>query len=329
VVDLASQVHLLVSVDRQASVLEAAGRSREATVLRNLEAYGALHASGGPLGDDPSFGLRLYLATLALGRHFLQAPSFDDLPAGRKALVYAAEKLNLSALATGAEDPADQMWMTTHGDTTGGKNPAVGGSTGTYGPSSWKCNKLVADSYLAAKGAGVDKDHYPMYGKGRDRKWGYQASDLAATVSRGKLELAAGKELRHFPYSELRHLSADGSTVVEIDEFDAKGERVARYVLAGGVFEKHVMDGSGAWVKTKDTKDPAELQPGQLAEPGDIVAFHSAERGVSGHTGLNLGFDLFISAMNATEGVGILSASRHVDPATWDRYDYVGYRRYR
>jgi hypothetical protein len=33
--------------------------------------------------------------------------------------------------------------------------------------------------------------------------------------------------------------------------------------------------------------------------------------------------------MNATEGVGILSVSKHIDPATWDRYDFVGYRKCR
>ena len=329
IVELAEQLHTLVSVEKQASVLAAAGRTREATALRNMDLYGTLHASGGPLGDDPTFGLRLYLATLALGRHFLQVASFDDLSAGRKALIYTAEKLNLSPIKSGTVDPADQAWMTTHGGTSGGRNPAVSGSTGTYGHASWKCNKLVADAYLARTGGGVGKENYPFYGKGKERQWAYQASDLAATVARGKLKLEEGKELKRFPYSELVHLSSDGTSIVEIDEFDAKGERVARYILAGGVFEKHVPDGKGGWTKTKDTRDPAELKPGEMAEAGDIVAFHSAEKGVAGHTGLNIGHDLFISAMNATEGIGILSVSLHINPSQWDRYDYVGYRKFR
>jgi hypothetical protein len=327
--DLAAQIHLLVSPEQQARLLESRGRTREALALRSLDAYGALHASGGPLGDDPTFGFRLYLATLSIGRQFFKAPSFDDLPAGQKALIYAIEKLNLSSIKTGTVDPTDQAWMTTHEGTTGGKNVAVGGSTGTYGPSSWKCNKLVADSYLAKEGGSIGKENYPMYGSGKERKWGYKASDLAATVSGGKLKLEPGKDLKHFPYSELVHLSSDGSSIVEIDEFDPKGERVARYILSGGMFEKHVPDGKGGWTKTKETRDPSELKPGEMAEAGDIVAFHSAEKGVSGHTGLSLGHDLFISAMNATEGVGILSVSRHIDPATWDRYDFVGYRRFK
>ena len=219
--------------------------------------------------------------------------------------------------------------MTSSGGTTGGRNPAVSGSTGTYGHTSWKCNKLVADAYLAKGGGEIGKKNYPMYGSGKDRQWGYKASDLAATVSGGKPKLEAGKELKRFPYSELLHLSADGTSVVEIDEFDDKGERVARYILSGSMFEKHVPDGTGGWTKTKDTRDPAELKPGEFAEAGDIVAFHSAEKGVSGHTGLNIGHDLFISAMNATEGVGILSVSLHINPSEWDRYDYVGYRRFR
>jgi hypothetical protein len=327
--DLAAQVHLLVSVEEQARALESAGRVREAVALRSLDAYGALHASGGPLGDDPGFGLRLYLATLSLGRQFLQTPSFDDLLAGQKALVFAAEKLNLSPLKSGAIDPADRAWMTTSGGATGGRNPAQSGSTGTYGPTSWKCNKLVADAYLSRTGGGIGKENYPFYGKGKERQWGYKASDLAADVEGGQPKLEPGKELKRFPYSELVHLSSDGASIVEIDEFDDKGQRSARYILTGGVFEKHVPDGKGGWSKTRETRDPSELKPGEMAEAGDIVAFHSAEKGVAGHTGLNLGHDLFISAMNATEGVGILSASRHIDPATWDRYDFVGYRKFR
>lgn len=327
--DLATQLHLLVSVDKQASVLDAAGRSREATALRNMDSYATLHASGGPLGDDPTFGMRLHLATLALGREFLRARSFAELSAGRKALIFSAEKLNLSPLKSGTISPADQVWMTSHEGTTGGRNPAEAGSTGAYGPTAWKCNKLVADAYLAGSGGGIGKQNYPFYGKGKERQWGYKASDLAATVSGGKPKLEPGKELKRFPYSELAHLSADGTAVVEIDEFDAKGERVARYILSSGVFEKHVPDGKGGWTKTAETRDPAELKPGQLAESGDIVAFRSAEKGVAGHTGLNIGHDLFISAMNSTEGIGILSVSLHIDPSAWDRYDYVGFRRFR
>ncbi|MQA25363.1 MAG: hypothetical protein GEU94_07810 [Micromonosporaceae bacterium] len=301
-----------------------AGRTRESAALKHVISYARLHGPKGPLGDDTHFDVRLYVVAFRLAKEILAHPSLDKLPPRLRAVVFAAEKLNLSPLRAGAASAANRAWMTSSGGVVGGRNPAEKGSTGAFGPTAWKCNKLVADSYLATSGGDIGKKKYPFYGS--DRTWAYQASDLAATVSKGEPKLTPGKDLKHFPYSELLRLSADGTAIAEIDEFDAKGTRVARYILSGGVFEKHVPDGAGGWKKTKDTRDPADLKPGQLADMGDIVAFHSAVKGVSGHTGLNLGNDLFISAMNATEGVGILSIKLHVDPSAWDRYDYVGFR---
>jgi hypothetical protein len=316
-----------LSVEERAAEFDGHGRSREATALRNILAYARLHWAAGPLGDDPGFGLRLYVAALDLSGEFGDAASFEKLPPRLKAIVYSAEKLNLDPLG-GTVAAQNQEWMKTDGGVVGGRSGKVPGSTGAYGANAWKCNKLVADAYLADEGGDIGNRNYPFYGKGRDRTWAYQANDLAADVDGRGPKLAPGKELKHFPYTELAHLSADGTTVVEIDEFDDKGVRTARYILTGGVFEKHVPDGSGGWTKTAVTRDPANLTPGSMADAGDIVAFHSAERGESGHTGLNLGYDLFISAMNATEGIGILSINRHVDPGTWDHYDYVGFRQF-
>lgn len=307
--------------------LDKKGRTREATAVRNLLAYAALHGDKGPHEDDVGFDTRLRRATSNLLMQMQAAPSFEKLPARLKAIVYAAEKLNLTKVRTGAIDPANQQWMTSSGGATGARNPGVAGSTGGFGEAAWKCNKLVADSYLAKSGGGIGKSRYPFYGK--DQTWSYKASDLAATVHKGKLQLKEGKELKHFPHSELVHLAADGKSIVEIDEFDRKGRHVAKYKLNGSVFEKHVPDGKGGWMSAKVTKSVAELEPGKMAALGDLVSFHSAKPGVSGHTGLNLGEDLFISAMNATEGVGVLSIKRHLDPSAWDHYDYVGFRQFK
>ncbi|MBW3665018.1 MAG: hypothetical protein KY469_18135 [Actinobacteria bacterium] len=306
--------------------LQKAGRTREVTAVNNLTAYAALHGDKGPDGTDKGFDGRLRKAAAELAQQMVTAPSFAKMPARLKAIVYSAEKLNLSPLKSGSVAPENQQWMKTGGGAAGARNPKVAGSTGAFGETRWKCNKLVADAYLAKSGGAIGKSKYPFYGS--DRQWGYQANDLAATVHRGKPQLKSGGQLKHFPYSELAHLSADGTAVVEIDEFDAKGRHVARYILNGGVFEKHVPDGKGGFAKTKETKRPEELEPGKMAQLGDLVSFHSAEEGESGHTGLNLGHDLFISAMNATEGIGVLSIKRHIDPSAWDRYDFVGFRRF-
>lgn len=311
------------------AALASSGRTREATAVKNLLAYAALHGGKGPLGDDKGFDKRLNGAAFGLAKEMVSHPSFQKLPARLKAITYSAEKLNLSPLKSGAVDPDQQQWMTSRGGVTGAANAPVPGSTGKYGESAWKCNKLVADAYLAKGGGAIGKGKFPFYSDG---KWSYQANDLAARVWKGVLSLKAGKELKHFPYSELLILSKDGTAVVEVDEFDAKGKRASRYILNGGIFEKHVPH-DGGWKKTKETKTPAELQPGVHAERGDMVSFFNAERSggrrESGHTGLNLGNDLFISALNATEGIGVLSIARHIDPGAWDKYAYVGFRRFK
>lgn len=306
--------------------LDKAGHRRAAAALGKMLGYADLHGSKGPHGDDSGFHVRLLAAVNDLAGEVAAHKDFAALPDRLQAVVFAAEKLNMDKVA-GTPSAQNKMWMTSRPGSEGAENPGVPGSTGRFGAESWKCNKLVADAYLAKSGGAIGKSKYPFYGS--DKTWSYKANDLAATVSGGRPRLEPGKDLKHFPYSELIHLAADGKTVAEIDEFDAAGKVVAKYVLSGGVFEKHVKDPKAGWLKTKETKDPAELQPGVFARTGDLVSFHNKEKGESGHTGLNIGHDLFISAMNATEGVGILSISLHMDASRWDHYDFVGFRSFK
>lgn len=174
-----------LSVEERAAEFDRQGRNREATALRNMLAYATMHWSAGPLGDDPGFGLRLYLVALQLSGEFGDSASFVDLPARLKAIIFSAEKLNLDPLGSGTVAARNQEWMKTTGGTVGGTSPKAPGSTGAFGPNAWKCNKLVADAYLARGGADIGKGNYPFYGEGRDRQWAYQANDLAADVRGG------------------------------------------------------------------------------------------------------------------------------------------------
>lgn len=308
--------------------LDKAGHTRAAAALKKMLAYATLHGSAGPHGDDSGFHVRLLAAVNDLAGEIAAVKSFDKLPARLQAIVFSAEKLNMETVA-GTPSAQNKSWMKTDTDsgTEGAANPGVAGSTGAFGENAWKCNKLVADAYLARSGAAIGKSKYPFYGS--DKTWSYKANDLAADVDKGTARLEPGKELKHFPYSQLIHLAADGKSVAEIFEFDGRGKVIAKYLLAGGVFEKHIKNVKGQWEKTKETKNPEELQPGVFAQTGDLVSFHNKVKGASGHTGLNVGHDLFISAMNATEGVGILSISLHMDASKWDHYDYVGFRSFK
>ncbi|KRA32777.1 MULTISPECIES: hypothetical protein [unclassified Nocardioides] len=306
--------------------LDKAGHKRAAAALKKMLDYAVLHGSAGPHGDDSGFHVRLLAAVNDLAGEIAAVKTFDKLPARLQAIVFSAEKLNMDKVA-GTPSAQNKLWMTTRPGSEGASNPGVAGSTGRFGAESWKCNKLVADAYLARSGAAIGKSKYPFYGD--DKAWSYKANDLAADVDKGKARLEPGKDLKHFPYSQLIHLAADGKSVAEIFEFDGRGKVIAKYLLAGGVFEKHVKNAKGAWEKTKETKNPEELEPGVFAQTGDLVSFHNKEKGESGHTGLNVGHDLFISAMNATEGVGILSISLHMDASKWDHYDYVGFRSFK
>lgn len=308
--------------------LAKAGQTRAAAALKKMLDYAVLHGSAGPHGDDSGFHVRLFAAVNDLAGEVAAHKTFDKLPARLQAIVFSAEKLNMEKVA-GTPSAQNKAWMKTDPDsgTEGAANPGVAGSTGAFGENAWKCNKLVADAYLAKSGAAIGKSKYPFYGS--DKTWSYKANDLAADVDKGQARLEPGKELKHFPYSQLIHLAADGKTVAEIFEFDGRGKVIAKYLLAGGIFEKHVKNAKGKWEKTKETKNPEELEPGVFAQTGDLVSFHNKEKGASGHTGLNVGHDLFISAMNATEGVGILSISLHMDASKWDHYDYVGFRSFK
>ncbi|WP_182376430.1 hypothetical protein [Nocardioides sp. WS12] len=308
--------------------LDKAGHKRAAAALKKMLAYATLHGSAGPHGDDSGFHVRLLAAVNDLAGEIAAVKSFDKLPARLQAIVFSAEKLNMEKVA-GTPSAQNKSWMKTDTDsgTEGAKNPGVAGSTGAFGENAWKCNKLVADAYLAKSGGAIGKSKYPFYGS--DKTWSYKANDLAADVDKGTARLEPGKELKHFPYSQLIHLAADGKSVAEIFEFDGRGKVIAKYLLAGGIFEKHIKNAKGQWEKTKETKNPEELQPGVFAQTGDLVSFHNQVKGASGHTGLNVGHDLFISAMNATEGVGILSISLHMDASKWDHYDYVGFRSFK
>lgn len=290
------------------------GRERESNALKKLYDYAVLHGDKGPLGDDQGFDQRLIKSVYQLRDQMAKAPSFKKMPARLKAIVFSAEQLNLTALKNDESKVAnkDLQWMNTEG---GPRNPHRKGSTKSYGSATWKCNKMVADAYASEEGAGVKKK-YPFYSGG---DWGFQANDLA---------LKTGKQIKHFPFSELVKLAKDGKTVVEIEEFDEDGKAVAKYELEKGVFQKYIKV-DDKWEKTLETKNPDELEPGANAQLGDIVAFRNIAKGESGHTGLTLGNDLFISALNSTEGVGILSIKLHLNSDEWDHYDRATFRSFK
>lgn len=294
------------------------GQEREEKALFNLFLY-ALHHPQGPLDfmPDPGFGGRVLKSFFALEKQLEQHESFDKAPARLKAIIFALEELNVDAKI----DPQDAMWMTSREGSPGERNPKRSGSTSAYGPSAWKCNKFVADAYASKDGAGVGKQ-YPLK-TDKDEEtgkvkgvWGPQANDLAS-----------GTKMKNFPVKEIQKIAEDGVNILEIVEYDDKGREIAIYKLDGKVFAKYEKQ-DGQWAKTGETKQPEELAPGFSADIGDIVSFKNVERGVSGHTGLNLGNDLFISALNATSGVGIVSISQHLDPDNWDKYSQVTFRRY-
>jgi hypothetical protein len=296
-------------------------RSREEVALRRLYIYALSHPSGPlPHQSDAGFGNRLRQSVIELRNEMMQTETFDTMPTRLKAIVFAAEQLNMDPLKVDQgraveNDPQDKEWMTSFGGATGARNESRRGSTSAYGPTAWKCNKFVADAYASTEGAGIKKD-YPLRQDKTKHWWGPQAN-----------ELASGAKLNNFPHTELAKLARDGTTIIEVDEYDAKGRVIARYKLEGAVFQKYERQGKN-WVKTITTKNPSDLEPGQLSKKGDIVSFRNIQRGASGHTGLNLGNDLFISALNATHGVGILSIKMHLDPGAWDKYDQVSFRSY-
>jgi hypothetical protein len=242
--------------------------------------------------------------------------SFEKLPERYKAIVFAAEQINMGQLTPGNISQHDRQWMTTTDNTTGAENKSRLGSVSRYGATSWKCNKFVADAYASTKGAGI-KNKYPIKKDRRGQRWCPQANELASL-----------KNFTNFPLEELVRIAKDGKSIVEINEYDNNGNAVAKYRLEGQIFRKYVKQRRN-WQQTKITKQASELDPGSTANMGDIVSFHNVERGVSGHTGLYLGRDLFISALNATVGVGILSIKMHLEPKAWDKYDQITFRSFK
>ena len=300
--------------DTHKRTIDFKGTSREEKALKRLQDY-AVKFPKGPLTQAPdnNFGTRLQAAIADLKAEIEQTESFEKMPERLKGIVFTAEQLNLDPLKV-----EDKEWMTTTSDgTTGGRSKSREGSTSSYGENSWKCNKFVADAYASTEGAGV-RTNYPLTKDQNNNWWGPQANDLAS-----------GKNLTNFPMTELVKLAEDGQTIMEVDEYNKMGQVTAKYKLDGAVFKKYEKKDKN-WIETKQTKKPDELEPGKTAYIGDIVAFHNAKKGVSGHTGLNLGHDLFISALNATSGVGILSIKMHLDRSSigWDTYNQVAFRSY-
>ncbi len=285
--------------------------TREETALNRMVQYGNLHPQGSIVGmPDSDFQTRVYKSAGELISEMQQYESFEKMPARLKAIVFALEQLNYDKVI----DPQDEEWMTSRAEGAPGKrNESRTGSTSVFGPAAWKCNKLVADAYASTEGAGI-RNKFPL--KEGGGIWGPQANDLAS-----------GETLKNFPVSEMSMLAKDGTHIVEVLEYNDRGKVIAKYVLDGKVFKKHEKI-KGKWVETGESRNPEDLQPGHAASIGDIVAFKNAVRGASGHTGLNLGNDLFISAMNSTEGVGIASIQDHIDPDVWDQYAQVTFRQY-
>lgn len=284
--------------------------TREETALNRMIQYAGIHPQG-PLSflPDPTFQQRLYKSAGELLGQMQQYESFDKMPARLKAIVFALEQLNYDKII----DPRDEEWMAAReeGD-PGMRNEHRTGSTSGYGADKWKCNKFVADAYASTEGAGI-QNKYPL--KKGGGTWGPQANDFAR-----------GNKMKNFPVNELSVLAEDGTHIVEVLEYDERGKVTAKYVLDGKIFKKKEKI-KGKWVETGETRNPEDLEPGHAADIGDVVAFQNVEGG-SGHTGLNIGNDLFISAMNSTEGVGIVSIKQHIDPSIWDQYGKVTFRQY-
>jgi hypothetical protein len=284
--------------------------TREETALNRMIQYAGIHPQG-PLSflPDPTFQQRLYKSAGELLQQMQQYESFEKMPARLQAIVFTLEQLNYDKII----DPRDEEWMAAReeGD-PGMRNEHRTGSTSGYGADKWKCNKFVADAYASTEGAGI-RNKYPLTKGGGT--WGPQANDFAR-----------GNKMKNFPVNELSVLAKDGTHVVEVLEYDERGKVIAKYTLDGKIFKK-MEKIKGKWVETGETRNPEDLEPGHAADIGDIVAFQNVEGG-SGHTGLNIGNDLFISAMNSTEGVGIVSIKQHIDPSIWDQYGKVTFRQY-
>jgi cell wall-associated NlpC family hydrolase len=293
------------------------GSSDDEQALRNLWSYAFAHPTG-PLPDQPdaSFGQRLMTATLAIKSEMERAESHDKLPPRLQAIVFAALEMNMDPLS-GTDSDADQRWMTTRPGSVGQRNPGASDSVSGFGEGAWKCNKMVTDSYATAKGAGVGRSNLPIK-KSDSGWWGPQANDLAGS---GKL-----KNLVH---AERDVLTDDGLSVAEHIAYDAKGNELRKWVRdeGAGVYVEYEKQ-KGRWQATGATRPLADMELGAQASAGDIVSFHNKEKGASGHTGLFLGQDLFISALNATHGVGIVSVQMHLNPNAWDHYDQVSFRKY-
>lgn len=285
--------------------------TREETALNRMITYGSIHPQGPIVGSpDNTFQQRVYKSAGELLNQMQQYESFEKMPARLKAIVFALEQLNYDKVI----DPQDEEWMTSREGSPGTRNEQRTGSTSAFGPTAWKCNKLVADAYASTEGAGLRKKFPLKEGGGI---WGPQANDFAS-----------GSTLKNFPVKELSKLTDDGKSIAEVLEYNERGQVIAKYVVDGPVFKKYEKI-KGKWEETGETRNPEDLAPGHSASIGDIVAFKNVVRGASGHTGLNLGNDLFISAMNSTEGVGIASIQDHINPdAGWDQYSQVTFRQY-
>lgn len=313
------------------------GVTREEIALGKMLAYADKHPKGPMPGHestrDDTFSARLKRSAMRLKLQMEQHESFDKMPARLKALVFTLELLNVS-------DVPDTEWMKTVRDaegnvkTQGGASAQVAGSVSRFGENAWKCNKLVADAFAGKEGASVK--NFPL-GKDKNRlTWSPQANDFGGPGDRlhksswdEDTQKMKGKTFTSFPKSELMKLSEDGTAVAEITAYGSDGKPVSVYRLQGKVYKKFEFV-DGREVATAETKSLDEITPGNAAgQLGDIVAFESARKGTSGHMGLNLGEDLFISAMNSTQGVGILSIKMHVDPGVWDQYKHVTFRSHR
>lgn len=291
------------------------GVQREEQILQRLVNY-ARSFPQGPLVEildqkdketkdkvrDETFASRLEQVVIELTTEMEKADVFENLPERLKAIIFAIENLNLNPVKQ-----SDDKWMKE------GTNPSRPGSSSTNA-GGWKCNKLTADAYASTEGSAIG-DQYP-FTRQNNRKEAYMANSLAIT-----------KHLSYFPYVELIKLQKDGNHIAEVEEYNEKGEVTARYILDKDVFIKEEKQ-EGKWIKTGETKSLNDLEPGRTAKIGDIVAFNNIQPNHSGHTGLNLGHDLFISALNITKGVGILSIKMHIDSSFWDHYSKVAFRSY-
>jgi hypothetical protein len=293
------------------------GTSQDEQALRNLWSYAFAHPTG-PLPGQPdgSFGQRLLTATLEIESEMERAESHDKLPPRLKAIVFAALEMNMDPLS-GTDSDTDQRWMTSRSGTVGQRNPGAPDSVSAFGDGAWKCNKMVTDSYATPKGGGVGRSNLPIKKSGSGW-WGPQANDLASS-----------SKLKNLVHTERDVLTDDGMSVAEHIAYDAKGNEIRKWVRdeAAGVYVEHEKK-KGRWQTTGSTRPLADMEVGAQATAGDIVSFHNKEKGHSGHTGLFLGHDLFISALNATHGVGIVSIQMHLNPYEWDHYDQVSFRKY-